>query len=184
MEKSTKKEITKYVASVAIVGATCAALYMHGKYKIVNPFVRIDQETNEDTNELPVQEGLVVVPSTEIEPVEKTAPVITEEQNKVQGDEVEPIIGTAATEVLDTEGSTYTYTDTYTYTYTPEELQAMFPPIVIDNSGNVLYESSVVISENPEQHIISSTSSISGGEELYSYTETYYDEEYPVKARR
>ena len=89
---------------------------------------------------------------------------------------------TTATSSTSTESSTITSsisTETSAYSLTDEELLALFPPIVQDNSGNVISSTSTVISEVPG-HQVSMTSSISGGE-VISYSEVNIYDEVPAE---
>ncbi len=164
MKKETKKEIAKSGVTI-IVGGTMLAgvLYLGKNYRLQNPFVRIDNHTNNDHIEREYPRWREGTPynytnhGTDVVP-EETQGAVTDDTT------VEPIIGTPAYEETNA-----------VYSYTDEELQAMFPTTVIDNSSHVLYESSVVISETPGQ-VTSMTSSISGGEVIKEEVTTTYEE--------
>jgi len=194
MEKETKKFVAGTITGVAIgIGGILLVMKLGENYRLVNPFVRIQEETidNEETERnLPERHGAPYGNTSD--PIEEEIERMTEQTNEIKEivDRYEEELNTSvptsttATSSTSTESSTITSsisTETSAYSLTDEELLALFPPIVQDNSGNVIATYSETISENNTQAVTSMTSSISGGEELYSYTETYYDEEYPVK---
>ena len=164
MKKEDRQDIIKGAAAGALCMTVLAgALYLGKNYRLQNPFVRIDNNTNDDHIEREIPTWKEGTPynytnhGTDVVP-EETQGAVTDDTT------VEPIIGTPAYEETNA-----------VYSYTDEELQAMFPTTVIDNSSHVLYESSVVISETPGQ-VTSMTSSISGGEVIKEEVTTTYEE--------
>ncbi len=169
MKKETKKEIAKSGVTIVIGGTILAGvLYLGKNYRLQNPFVRIDNHTNDDhiEREIPTWKEGVPYSYTHSGTIEKP------EDSEVTVGGVEETTNEVKDDTPVSSSSTVTSS---VYAYTDEEIQAMFPPVVIDNSNHVLSESTVVISEKPGQ-ITSMTSSISGGEVISEKTEITYNE--------
>lgn len=204
MEKETKKFVAGTITGVAIgIGGILLVMKLGENYRLVNPFVRIQEETidNEETErDLPswrYSDSIGNTTQTD-EETERT----TEERTGANEDkpantatsststETSTIASSTSTETSTITSSTSTETSTVTsststettaYALTDEELLALFPPIIQDNSGNVIATYSETISENNTQAVTSMTSSISGGE-VISYTEEItYEEVGPTR---
>ena len=193
MEKETKKFVAGTITGVAIgIGGILLVAKLGENYRLVNPFVRIQEETidNEETErDLPswrYSDSIGNTTQTD-EETERT----TEERTGANEDEpANTATSSTSTETSTLTSSTSTETSTLTsststattaYALTDEELLALFPPIIQDNSGNVIATYSETISENSTQTPISVTSSISGNEVIRYEEEISYEEVGPTR---
>ena len=180
MEKNTKKIAVKGgIVAISLAAVVGGAAYLGKHYKLVNPFVRITNEQEDNTNRLNLPSWKKGTPynytnAGSMEEVKET--VVTESEEVKEDETVEESIARKKEEV----STAYTEVEPI-YSLTEEELLSYFPDIVTDNSNHVLSSSSVVISENPEQHVISMTSSISGGELIKTEESTTYQEVHPTR---
>lgn len=187
--KDENKELVLGIATGAGITLCLGAAALIGRNIKLNQLA-INAEINSTESERNLPERHVAPYGNTSDSIEEEIERMTEQTNETKEiveryeEELNTSVptSTTATSSTSTESSTITSsisTETSAYSLTDEELLALFPPIVQDNSGNVISSTSTVISEVPG-HQVSMTSSISGGE-VISYSEEYIYEEVPAE---
>ena len=151
--KDENKELVLGIATGAGITVCIGACVLIGRnFKLNNPSIDTEINTIEGGRDLPGRQG-----TSHSSTHTGTSTVGTTET-------AQTVTSSTSTETAQTVTSSIS-TETSVYALTDEELLAMFPSIVQDNSGNVISSTTTVVSETPGQQV-SATSSISGGEVL------------------
>ena len=145
--KDENKELVLGIATGAGITVCIGACVLMGRnLRLSNPSIDTEINTIEGGRDLPGRQG-------------------TSFSSTHTGTPTKPEATTVGTPETAQTITSSTSTETSVYALTDEELLAMFPSIVQDNSGNVISSTTTVVSETPGQQV-SATSSISGGEVL------------------
>lgn len=157
--KDENKELVLGIATGAGITVCIGACVLMGRnLRLNNPSIDTEINTIEGGRDLPGRQG-TSSSSTHI-----GTPTKPEATTVGTPETTQTVTSSTSTETTQTVTSSIS-TETSAYALTDEELLAMFPSIVQDNSGNVISSTTTVVSETPGQQV-SATSSISGGEVL------------------
>ena len=174
--KDENKDLVLGIATGAgITICLGAAAFIGRNIKLNQLAINAEINSTESERNLPERHGALYGNTSD--PVEEEIERMTEQTNEIKEiveryeEELNtsvptPTTATSSTSTETTQTVTSSIsTETSAYALTDEELLAMFPSIVQDNSGNVISSTTTVVSETPGQPV-SATSSISGGEVL------------------
>ena len=183
--KDENKELVLGIATGAGITICLGTAALIGRNIKLNQLaINAEINSTESERNLPERHGAPYANTSD--PIEEEIERMTEQTNEIKEtveryeEELNTSVptSTTATSSTSTESSTITSsisTETSAYSLTDEELLALFPPIVQDNSGNVISSTTTVVSETPGQ-VTSMTSSISGGEVIKEEVTTTYEE--------